>query len=400
MTDNYISSIKGHSNKFLATLLNDSNKTGNYIDRATWKEELFNDECQFEEFENEEHQNEDYSNIIEEKSRKEALFDLTNGYTPSNITVKVEQICKNSEFNFFIIESHNFDVINNFYLEIELDNNLDEITMEEKYALLNSRIKISTVGDTIEDVSIMACLCNQICYGNNIKEDNHIIQIPLYNFDTCVDKKYNVKGHPVCHACPRIYLYLDNKIKHFNYKIIANGQAYPKDIREHIKTSRYSHVILQSQYERGSLSIWRGRHKLNFNHIAKYFLIYFSPDKNVDFWQMNENYPLICKLTLYVNGKNVLEFENEDLLDFEIFGIKIYLLPLCKEFSSFENINNTLKNPLKKLSSSGINLTCCNTYIDIEFENEQVNTYNFNIICVDLNCIRITGGISNLAYSS
>jgi hypothetical protein len=101
-----------------------------------------------------------------------------------------------------------------------------------------------------------------------------------------------------------------------------------------------SYIVLQNQFNcNNNIGIhWNQRpvnnnttkYKLSFDRVVKYILIYFTPSENVDFWQMNENYPYVCKATLYLNGKNTLEFENEDLLDFEIFGIKVYLLPLCK----------------------------------------------------------------------
>ena len=75
-------------------------------------------------------------------------------------------------------------------------------------------------------------------------------------------------------------------------------------------------------------------------------------------------------------------------------------MPLCKEFSSFENINDAFKNPLKKLTSSGINFTLCDTHIDINFENESYDMYNINFIGVNLNSMMVAHGVCCMRYAN
>jgi hypothetical protein len=402
MTDNYLSGGSICCNRVYAILLNETDKFGRYINRETWKEELFEDKYQFEEFENEEFQNKNFNNLIEERTRGEAVFDLDNGYTPSNVTVKLDSEEKNHSYLAYVVKPGVLDVINNVYLEIELDNKFDDIAIKEKCELLNINVGFVTGGAHIDAVQkLVTCICNQICYGYSVKEYDNVIQIPLYNFDTYIDEKYNVKGYPMYLLKFSVILYINNNIiNRFKYKIIVNGQVYPKEVRNRVTTSKYNHIILQSQHDTRLISDDRNlfKFKLTCSNVVKYILVYFLPKRNIDFWEMNENYPIIQKIALYADRRQVLEFENEDLLSIEIFGIKIYLLPLCKEFSSFEKIHETLKNPLKKLSSSGLNLSFYSSYIEIKFENESLNQYQINVICVNLNCMRVAHSCTNLSF--
>ena len=196
-----------------------------------------------------------------------------------------------------------------------------------------------------------------------------------------------------------IELTINNKIKHFNYKLIVNGLVYNNKERRHLAITLYEHILLQNQHDNNPI-LDNNKYKLWLNHIVKYIMIYFTPTKDINFWQMTENYPLINKVSLHINNSELLEFENEDLLDFEIFGIKIYMLPLCKEFSDFENINETFKNPLKLLSSSGINFSCIDeAYFEIDLENKS-DMYEINYIGVNFNSIMIGYGLCNLRYAN
>jgi hypothetical protein len=414
-TDDFLTVFTGVSNEMCAGLLNDPNKSGRYINRTTWKEERFDNEHEFKDFESEEFQNknENYNDFIEENSIEDALCDLVNGHTILNVSQKMPALyLGKNEYWFYI--SGLCNVINNLYLEIELDKNFDEMTIKEKYAVLNSTIKIEIGKDKIDTLKIMTCLCNQIFCGNNIKEDNNIIQVPLYNFDTFVDKKTGAKGFrlfDVNSQSLKIILEINNDIKHFKYKIVVNGQIY-KITETMLKSieSMKMYILLQNQYDatltaeqnlnRNVLPVNNKttRYKLSFNRIVKYILIYFTPNKDVDFWLMNEDYPLISKAILIIFDKNVLEFENEDLLDIEMFGIKIYLLPLCKEFSNFENMSETFKDPLKKMTSNGITFVENYGSIEIEYENETPDLYNINFIGVNLNCMMVSNGMCAIRY--
>lgn len=76
MTDNHISNIRDRSKEFYANLLNEPDKSGTYINRASWKEEIFNDEFEFKEFENKEFENETFNNLIEERSFLEGIMNI------------------------------------------------------------------------------------------------------------------------------------------------------------------------------------------------------------------------------------------------------------------------------------------------------------------------------------
>jgi hypothetical protein len=396
-------------NIFFAKLLNDSNKTGTYINRNQWKEEiLYNDDLindDLEESLNDNILNYD-NNFIEERNINEGVFDLFLGYKVSNVSMKFEPKTKTktktkNQYKFEILRC--FDVITDIYLEIELDNSLYELTTIEKYSILKAKMEFTIGGSIIETSQLLTCIFNQICNGYNIKEDNNIIQIPIYNFNTLIDKTYNIKGFPsiAVQWCALYFtLCIDDNIKHFNYKLVVNGLVYKNKERRWLAQKNHEYIVLQNQensYEINNNVLF----KLCFNHIIKYILVYFSPIDNINCLQMNEDYPLINKATLYVNDENTLEFEGEDLLDFEVFGIKIYMLPFCEELSNFENIYKTFQNPLKILSSSGINFSCLGKVsIGIDFDNISINKYKINIIGSNFTCMQIRCGLCCLIYAS
>jgi hypothetical protein len=150
------------------------------------------------------------------------------------------------------------------------------------------------------------------------------------------------------------------------------------------------------------------RHKIKFDHIIKAILIYFSTQTEMT----DESKPLIQSIMLSGKDGNkdrdIMEFNTDDILDFEIFGIKIYILPLCKEFSDWERIYETFRNPdnvLKKLSSSGINFKIIsriagNIYLKMNFYEplSEPSDYYTNICAINLNIGRMVSGMFGKAF--
>ena len=278
---------------------------------------------------------------------------------------------------------------------------------------------------------MITCIFNQLCSGKNIKQDNNIIIIPLFNFDTFIDnkgivynhqdhkptifdnnlpEKYKYNGLP---AILLIYHYIqiciemtDQYIKTLKFSIICNGNNYNVDhIKYHLKYNvigydlkpYISFLLMENNIIREKINT---KHKLDLNYITKAILIYFSPLS----YQSNDQIPIIEKIILSSKEIDLLYFEANDLLDIEIFGIKIYVLPLSKEFSDWEHIRETLDstgNVLKKLSSSGINFSVINDlYLNIFFYNDlESNNYITNICGINLNILRIGRGMCGKSYS-
>jgi hypothetical protein len=186
------------------------------------------------------------------------------------------------------------------------------------------------------------------------------------------------------------------------FKLIVNGMVYNKDILQKLKFDKEynkgEYLILQNQ---SFLVNQMKTCKLYFNHITKFILIYFRPVNETNYWSLNEDYPSINKVSLYCNGYKALDFHNEDLLDFEVFGLKIYLLPFSKDVSDWESICETFKNPLKNLSSSGINMSRIDSMImHIDYDKEPNNEYDMNVVGISFNVAQIGNGFLTMMYSN
>jgi hypothetical protein len=327
--------------------------------------------------------------------------------------------------------------IDNIYLKIEIPESLFDLSDEQKYSLLNTNIMLKIGGQPIIINKLATCIFNQICSGKNIIQNNNIIEIPIFNFDTMVDnkkiihcwdqgstkpvlykcnnknipEKYKYKGLPVkllAYHQVSVWIDMSNQyIKTLKYSIICNGYNYSTDhFNYHFKTIQNKdgdpEVVLFPLMENQTIiENIKIKHELYFNNITKAILIYYSPLT----YQSIDQIPIIEKITLSTENIDLLYFEANDLLDIDIFGIKMYVLPLSKEFSDLEHINQAFSstgNVLKELSSSGVNFGRIDkVYLHIDFYNdsEPPDNYIINISAISLNYLTIVSGMCGKAYA-
>jgi hypothetical protein len=289
----------------------------------------------------------------------------------------------------FSIESSKIHYIDNIWLKIELPESLFDLTDKQTYSLLNAIVILKIGLYSMSVNNMMTCIFNQICSGRNIKQNNNMIEIPLFNFDILSANKKEAYDSKQIHAYrgfPTISIVDTTEIEiempeqcieDLKYSLICDGHNYGRvRIKERID-SEILFLYMQNTIMTASIKTRYFLPISGKNKIVKAILIYFSPLT----YQINNQVPMIEKVTLYINDKVLLCFEADDLLDVDIFGIKIYVLPLSKEFSDWEHINGTFcsnGNVLKQLSPSGINShEMYDMHLNIKFYNELESPDNY-----------------------
>jgi hypothetical protein len=300
---------------------------------------------------------------------------------------------------YYKIPRNMIDILKDIYLEIELDDSLFELSSEQKYELFDTYVNLCCGGKLVTSNKILSCIFSNIISGRNIKYDNNIIQIPLFNFDTFVCQFYDIIGLPVValiyHDIEIQIPIIKQSIKKFKYKIVANGFVCSTAIRNKIldtigKCTTIECVMIESQNEVYNVKSSTQKNILYFNHIIKCILVYFIPEK--DTYADQDFSPNIESIKLHTRYKEILDFVADDLLDIEIFGIKIYLIPLCKEFSDWERIHECFKKVHKNISVSGINFSRLDE-ISIELNLNISSGYNIVYNALNLNSCAIVHGM-------
>jgi hypothetical protein len=341
-------------------------KISSYIDRNDWKEEIIcenNLEKELKIFRDEiASEQEDFEKNLSLSNE----YDIYNSHDTSyvNYRIKGAMAIHHTFISFFFSSSglsnkDNIDIISDIYLEINFGSkSFIDLSINELYALFEMSVSFNSGfgGEyNIEYNSLISCMVNQLFYGKSIKYcDHNIIQIPLFSFNTYIHKFSKPpypKGVPIYdkwYVLLRDVPYEEN----YSFSLIINGMTMRNQIVQmcnflSVYTSPRHKTVIRPIYQ-FDLSAFR--------HLTKYICIYFNP-RDDDY--SDESYPQIYSIRLFSDVSSpitLLELDAEDLLTIEVFGITIYLIPLCKEFSSWERIYKVFENPLKNLSSQGINL--------------------------------------------
>lgn len=388
MSDKWVEEICGPQNDIMSRVLG-YNGSKKYIHRDEWKEEKI-----YEEFDDKlEKDLEDYRTMLENEHREfEEKINNNNGFidektlgsaliemisyqsTESSVNLKIEgfQNNPNNTIDFCIIKNE-IDIIRDIYLEIYLGESIFELSLEQKYALIDTKISLNVGSRRIIYSSILDCIFFNIISGRNIKENDNVIQIPIFNFDTFELEPNKKIGLYVLALALNIDVHLhfdifNSCLRNFKYKLLVNGTVIHDriDLFNKIRYSNKEYMRLNSQYIKYHASNNNYICKMFINHVVKCILIYFAPDASLpkEYESTNnitddntDNMSSVKSIKISTNNKIILDFEGDDLLDFEIFGIKIYLLPLCKEFSDWERIYECFKKVHKKISVYGINFS-------------------------------------------
>jgi len=325
-------------------------------------------------------------NESESKSKSESESELNETYIDVQFKTKYKYYDNKTQYWFYKIHHRggtddaavldNSIIIHNISLVVELPTLFADLSVEDKFLLLKAKYHFSL---TERKENLLFYIFYERCKGNLVDDSSSTLIIPLYSFIN------GLNLHDVKNATDS-YLIIDNKLADCKFSLRVNWEKsggpalYPPTIGLGL-LARERYILNNS----GSYDLWTKRAS-----IIKYILIYFFPENASNYRDINENYPIVTKATIKSDG-TFLEFENEDLLDFEIFGINIYLLPLSDEVSSWESIHELSKN-FGKLTSSGLSPQDGEIKIKLAIENQPRDPYKVVFMQVHLNIMGQNNG--------
>lgn len=330
------------------------------------------------------------TDTIEEKSAYDALCYLINNNSnnTSSASFYANSVI-NGDILRFRIDSM-VDYINDLYLEFQIEDELGILSIEDKLNILDSTIILEMSYQKITTLQLASLLTFQLCNGKVITKKDNTIQIPIFDFNTF--KTGNYSGFP---ALPyqNMYVYVQTKYSLDKIKLLVTGGMQDYSIRREILYTSKEMLIFKT----GSAHLYQrdmfNNTIINFCSMA---LIVFCMPKDPELLSLDPN---ITSIQLYNHHHNVrLEYNSDNILSMDILGVKIYLLPLCKQFDSWEKISNVIKYPNKFCDepSTGFKIS---QRINITADDDLDN-YNVFITSIGTNILSIKDGCSILKYSS
>jgi hypothetical protein len=428
-TENIISlTSQGCMENRIANQILKNNKDINNI-KSVWTEKNKNKymednlENELEEYrtqiDNEQHDFEENLQFNQKITEHEFIEEITENtlYSTKNSSaeciMKLKPITRNDpDILNFVLSSGHGDFLESVYLEIQIGENLNGLSLEDKFNLLHTDISFSYSEDVIDKKNILTCIFTELCNEKNIIETEDTIQIPIYNFKNF--KIDNFIGFPLILTTYKnisFILYNHKKIPYlYNSKLIIKMKCLQNKIK-YIQENRYGFIPREFLILFNQETIIKNSYSnipLSYKFIGKCLLLYFKPKENVDFFDYIIDYPIINSAKLILNdSKNITEYnqnqdglyyDTDEILNFDFFGIKIYIIPLSEEFSTWEKILNATKNPHKNLIASGINFSKNNKsslHLDI---SDSASKYDLVIDCLSFNTLKICGGIFGVGF--
>jgi hypothetical protein len=356
-----------------------------------WKKDIIeNDmiEKELEEFRNyEENEQRDFENnvyynteipddFIYEKNTGDGIIDIINGMDTSNVSLKYGCRKISEYFREFYFDARTMNFITDIYLEVVMPESSLDLSEKQKYALFVTFVTFGTKNNTIEFNTVLSCIFNQICSGRNIKQNNNIIQIPIFNFDT-LRTGFHL-GLPVDtydnhqHIINLTFYNGHEYLKDFEFSIIVNGIIANNTIRNQsgkdIKNNN-KFLILAGQWSHWKVSeLFYGKLVSNYRIMSgKSSIVKCISFCHIPNFQYDE--PEINSVSLISDKKEIIRFDINELLDFNIFGVKIYCMPLCKEFSDWNEIYRLFKN--NHISSDGLDFSKLGENIELQINFDK-----------------------------
>lgn len=376
------------------------------IDSSTLEKELEADRANLEnltaEFENSFRNSDANSTDPTSQTENELLAMMHNSSKLEDSLKKYPFTIGNGESISCIIP-HCMDIIQTLSIEIELDNEFDDLTLEQKHALLNSKFKFSIGGQDYENFNLLTGILIQSCKSRNIKYDGKTIQIPICDFTTWYNKLTGVNGLyflRVQYHEAVVKLSLPSNLFNKLPKLVISGfiadshnrrKEAQNGITEHITFENNRSQLIPASSDSSKLNI--------FGPKSKVLIIHFMEKNNPP---RETSGPRLTSLSLYLEGEMLIaDYDESDILSVDIFGIVVYLIPLCEELSTWELLKKTFENPTKNMGLNGISSKSGKTikWACDEITNINISDYLMSVSSISPNIIRICSGQAAPAYS-
>lgn len=301
-----------------------------------------------------------------------------------------------NEMRIEYVIAKNTDIINTIYLELKKPDKLEGFSMIERFALLDVLVNLNVQGTNVNILDIKTALLQQIFSGNNIKESDTHIQIPLFDFrNTDADSPTGINGFPlICLPyanCMLVQIQYDKTClidPDMFGDLFVCGMMIPGEYRKSIYKSGHRFMFLEGRCCAKRCISNALCDISSFRGLAKFLAISFRPIdvEAFDYQEYIEKTPLLDAVEFSINGLSPMVFGSDDLLSIELFGVKVYLVPFADEFRSWESIREVFRNPEKNLTQICMELTNAEK-ITVELTTEaDLSEYNTTIECMTINC--------------
>ncbi len=278
------------------------------------------------------------------------------------------------------------DIIKTIYLQVDFPYSFDEIPLHEIMKFFSYYDISFIIGDEISsdrkiDTTSLLILTLLNKFKNIfVKENDNIIQFPLYDFQNC-DIDCEINGLPVFGKNEMKILVHSGK--QINCKLIIEYYMCSNSIINKLSMNKYQFPIIQSQYICGEI-YYDNIDIFSRNCYSKCLIFNFRFIENyIDFLN-----PEIYSVTLKINNNKEIVFDYNEILTEEIFGIKMFIIPLSKEFSSWDNITQLMEKPEENITSSFEQPISMSINGSDDIYGCVIKLYNVNI-----NFIKVESGI-------
>ncbi|AGF85605.1 hypothetical protein QJ854_gp177 [Moumouvirus goulette] len=298
----------------------------------------------------------EYENKIKDFPDCQRIYEL-QFYEPTN---KSELVSLNLEIKF---KNYNEDIL--IYMDkiqfvIEIGGNIILKTSLENVIMLSKYLGIN------------------ITYENDIT----IIPIPFKQLFFCENfPLYKLK-------------YMTMNIKIYNNSQYINCLSFNYQTKKLFNPDEFSFLPKRIIFFQGQQSKYKSHIKLNFNLVCK--VIMFSIEYN------NERFvqpPQINQIKLYLNNLKpiIYDFNDNEILEYNIFGKKYYAISLCKELVYKKDIKKLFKD--EENIPTGINFSRLD---DVDMSiicNDDITGCLINLATISINEINFSNGMAGLKFA-
>lgn len=268
------------------------------------------------------------------------------------------------------------------------------MTTNQKMDILNTQINVSIGGSEITCFTLVENIVLAHLINKNLVDEGDKLIIPLILFNEYAHGRF-----PAWLLC-----FHELNINITNY-LDPETEVY-FEYHQHILSSKFTNnllplTVIVPQYYPITASVKNKNYvsiECRFNLLVKCILIRFIPNDLDDnsMSLINPETPIIDRIELIADNKDPLVFTNNELLQVDFMGIKIYVVPLTPELKNWETTSEYLTS--SKYSGNGVNFSRIDR-VDMDIYLEQEFTGDCVVEAYYHNIQKFMSGMSGLAFS-
>ena len=240
--------------------------------------------------------------------------------------------------------NQNMDTIKEMFLQIKLTKPLDDMNNQEMYNLLNTTVEFLECGYPIFSQSIIIFIFNSMIYKYDLQSRSNIIQILIYTnpytqYGLLISNKNNSNLANMRDICIR-----SNNISNIvsDIELLVGGYILPNDIIKNMlncinPTIQIIKTNISSVGSDNFLKMDHNKIKLAESR-SEALYIYFDHDTHKHTHTSEIEYIEIEYIDNQTKNKINKIYYIDNLIIVEIFGSKLYILPLTYDFKNISTI--------------------------------------------------------------